>query len=135
MQEITVEAALPNIETVTEFVNAQLEAWGCPGKARLQIDIAIDELFSNIARYAYGDGAGDATVRFSFDASTRTASVTFVDGGVPFDPVKREDPTLPSSIQETSIGGLGILMVKKTMDELSYRREAGDNVVTFRKSW
>jgi len=133
MQEITVEAALPNIETVTEFVNAQLEAWGCPGKARLQIDIAIDELFSNIARYAYAPGTGMATVRVEITGEPRSAVITFLDRGRPYDPLSREDPDTTLSAQDRQLGGLGIYMVKKSMDEVTYSYENGQNILSIRK--
>lgn len=133
MKEITVAATLENIAVVTAFVDEQLEALDCPMKAQLQIDVAIDELFGNIAHYAYGDGTGNATARFDFDPVTRTASVTFVDRGVPFDPLDRDDPDVTLSAEARAVGGLGIFMVKKTMDALEYRYENGFNILTMRK--
>ena len=103
-------------------------------KAQMQIDIVIDELFGNIARYAYGDGTGDATVRFEFDGPTRTASVTFIDGGVPFDPLQKPDPDVTLSAEERAVGGLGIFMIKKTMDRVEYRRENSMNILTIYKT-
>lgn len=133
MKEITVEAAVQNIEAVTDFVNAQLEAWGCPRKARLQIDIAVDELFSNIARYAYAPGSGMATVRVEITGEPPSAVVTFLDRGRPYDPLSREDPDTTLSAQDRQIGGLGIFMVKKSMDEVTYSYEDGQNMLSIRK--
>jgi len=133
MKELTLAATVENIETVTDFVNEQLETLGCPMKARMQIDIAIDEIFGNIARYAYGPEGGDVTVRVEAAESPRAVAITFIDGGVPFDPLKNEDPDTALPIEERGIGGLGIFMVKKSMDAVSYRHEKGNNVLTVRK--
>ncbi len=133
MKELTLRALAENIPTVTAFVDEQLEALGCPLKAQLQIDVAIDELFGNIARYAYAPDAGDATVRFAFDEQTQTAVVTFIDSGVPFDPLASTDPDVSLPAEERSAGGLGIFLVKRTMDALEYRYENGCNHVTIRK--
>ena len=102
-------------------------------KAQMQIDVAIDELFGNIAHYAYGGESGDAAVRFGFDEASRTVSITFIDGGVPFNPLEQADPDVSLSAEERGIGGLGIFMVKKTMDKLEYSHENGCNMLTMRK--
>ena len=133
MKELTIGATLENIPQVTAFIDEHLEAVDCPMKAQMQIDIVIDELFGNIARYAYGDGTGDATVRFEFDERTRTVSITFVDGGVPFDPLQKPDPDVTLAAEERAIGGLGIFMVKKTMDRLEYSYENGLNILKIHK--
>ena len=133
MKELTIAASLENIPVVTTFVDEQLEALDCPMKTQMQIDVAIDELFGNIAHYAYPDGTGDATVRFDFDEVTRMASIAFIDGGVPFNPLEKTDPDVTLFAEEREVGGLGIFMVKKTMDDLTYRYEDGKNVLTLYK--
>ena len=133
MKELTLQATLENIPVVTAFIDEQLEALDCPMKAQMQIDVAIDELFGNIAHYAYAGATGDATVRFDFDEATHMASITFVDSGVPFNPLDNTDPDVTLSAEERGIGGLGIFMVKKTMDALEYRYENGTNILTMRK--
>ena len=133
MKELTLKAKLDNIPEVTAFIDGLLEAHDCQMKAQVQIDVAIDELFGNIARYAYGSGEGEATVRFEFDEASRMASVTFEDAGIPFDPLNVEDPDVTLSADERKIGGLGIFLVKKTMDALEYARRDGKNVLTMRK--
>ena len=133
MKELTLAATLDNIEVVTAFIDEQLEALDCSMKALMQIDIAIDELFGNIAHYAYGDAAGEATVRFDFDEATRMASIAFIDGGVPFNPLEKAEPDVTLSAEERAIGGLGIFMVKKSMDKLEYSHENGYNVLTVHK--
>lgn len=133
MKELTIEATVENIEAVTEFVNEQLRFSGCPEKARMQIDIAIDELFGNIAHYAYNPETGPATVRTEVCGDPLSVIITFIDNGVPFDPLKKPDPDVKKSIGEREIGGLGIYMVKKSMDEISYEYRGGQNILTIKK--
>ena len=133
MQELNLEAAVANISTVTDFVNAILEELDCPMKAQLQIDVAIDELFSNIARYAYAPGTGPATVRVETEEDPRAVILTFIDRGTPFDPLAAEDPDITAPAEERSIGGLGGFLVKKTMDDVRYERRDGQNILRITK--
>lgn len=134
MKELTIAATVENIETVTEFVNEQLEALDCPMKAQMQIDIAIDELFGNIAHYAYNPEVGEATVRVEVIDDPLAVVITFIDKGVPYDPLAKEDPNITLSAEERQIGGLGIFMVKKTMDDITYEYKDGHNILKIRKN-
>ena len=102
-------------------------------KAQMQIDIAIDELFSNIARYAYNPDVGPATVRVEVQENPMAVVITFIDKGVPYDPLKKEDPDVTLSAEERDIGGLGIYMVKKSMDEVLYEYRDGQNILKIKK--
>jgi anti-sigma regulatory factor (Ser/Thr protein kinase) len=133
MKELTVDAVLENIPSVTAFIDGQLEALDCSMKAQMQIDVAIDELFSNIARYAYPDGPGKATVGIEFDEENRMCSVVFSDEGIPFDPLAQQAPDTSLPLMDRPVGGLGIFLVKKTMDAVEYRHENGRNILTIRK--
>ena len=133
MKELTIPATVENIEKVTEFVNSQLEEINCPIKAKMQIDIAIDELFGNIAHYAYKPETGPATVRVEVTETPISVIVTFIDHGIPYDPLKKDDPDVTLSAEERAIGGLGIFMVKKTMDEITYEYKEGQNILSIRK--
>lgn len=133
MNELSVDAVVENIETVTDFVNKYLEEYGCPMKAQMQIDIAIDELFGNIAHYAYQPETGLATVRVEVVEEPLTVIITFIDRGVPYDPLKAEDPDTTLSADERSFGGLGIYTVKKIMDDVSYEYRDGRNILRIRK--
>ena len=133
MRELDIEAKIENIPEVTAFVDEQLEACGCSLKAQTQIDIAIDELFSNIARYAYHPGSGPATVRVELREDPLSVVITFIDHGVPYDPLKKEDPDVTLSAEERGIGGLGIYMVKKSMDGIAYEYKDGQNILEIRK--
>ena len=134
MKELTIAAKIENIEAVTDFVNEQLEALDCPMKAQMQIDIAIDELFGNIAHYAYNPEVGEATVRVEVTEDPLAVVITFIDKGVPYDPLAKEDPDTTLSAEKRKIGGLGIFMVKKSMDDVAYEYKDGQNVLKIRKN-
>ncbi len=134
MKEITVEASVENIEMVTEFIDRELEKLNCPMKAQTQIDIAIDELFGNIAHYAYNPDVGPATVRVEVENDPLAVVITFMDGGVPYDPLKKADPDTTLSAEEREIGGLGIFLVKKSMDEITYEYKDGQNIIKIKKN-
>ena len=133
MKELTIAATVENIEVVTDFVNQQLELLECPMKAQMQIDIAIDELFSNIAHYSYNPEIGQATVRGEVMENPLDVYITFIDNGIPYDPLAKEDPDLTLSAEERQLGGLGIYMVKKSMDEITYEYKDGQNILSIKK--
>ena len=133
MKEWTFEAKVDRIPWLTERVDALLEDLDCPMKAQMQIDVAIDELLANIASYAYGTGEGEVTVRFDFQPDDRTVALTFIDSGIPYDPLAKPDPDIALEVEKRSVGGLGIFLVKKTMDDMTYARRDGRNVLTIRK--
>ena len=133
MKELTINATIENIPAVTDFVDEQLGALDCPLKVQMQIDIAIDELFSNIAHYAYNPDVGPATVRVELQQEPLAVVVTFIDNVVPYDPLAQEDPDITLSAEEREIGGLGIYMVKKSMDAVNYEYRDGQNILTIKK--
>ena len=138
-KSITVDATIANVEKVTDFVNAELEALDCPMKAQMQIDVAIDELFGNIAHYAYKGhesgkpGMANVEVSSSKDEPPQVV-ITFTDCGIPYNPLENEDPDVTLSAEERKIGGLGIFLVKKTMDDISYEYKDGKNILTIKKN-
>ena len=133
MKEQSFDATIANLMAVTLFIDEWLESLDCGMKAQTQIDLAVDELFTNIASYAYAPGSGEATIRLNFDEAGRVASVTFIDSGVPYDPLQKPDPDVTLSAEEREIGGLGIYMAKKATDRMDYRRENGRNILTIYK--
>ncbi len=134
MKELTIEATVDNIGIVTAFVDEQLNAIGCPPKAQKQIDIAIDELFGNIAHYAYNPRVGSATVRVEVEKDPLAVRITFIDNGTPYDPLAMKEPDVTLSAEERDIGGLGIYMVKKSMDNVTYEYKDGKNILRIRKN-
>lgn len=134
MNELTIEASVENITEVTAFIDSRLEELNCPLKAQMQIDVAVDELFGNIAQYAYEQETGTITVRVEVVEDPLSVVITFIDQGVPYDPLQKEDPDITLSAEEREIGGLGIFIVKKTMDEVLYEYKDGKNVLKIKKS-
>jgi len=128
MDELFIEAKLENIEAVLDFVNARLK--DCPPKIKNQIEITVEEIFSNIASYAYHPDVGNVTVRISID---NWITIEFKDSGIAYDPLSAEDPDITLSLEEREIGGLGIFMVKKLMDSVEYRREGNNNILTIKR--
>ncbi len=134
MNEITVTATIENINVVTEFVDRQLEELDCPIKTQTQIDIAIDELFSNIVHYAYSPNVGDATVRVDVGENPSSVIITFIDAGKPYNPLQKADPDITLGINDREIGGLGIFLVKKSMDVMTYEYTNGQNILRIKKN-
>ncbi len=133
-KEMTVVATVENIGRVTEFVNSELEKYDCPPKAQMQIDVAIDELFGNIARYAYDPEVGPATVRVEVEEEPLAVVITFIDNGKPFDPLASKTPDIGLSAEDREIGGLGVFLVRKTMDEITYEYSGGQNILKIKKN-
>lgn len=132
--KLRVKAEIENVDLLTDFVNEQLEGLDCPMKATTQIDIALDELFSNVCHYAYED-EGYLTLYVEACPDGHSVSITLEDRGIPFDPLKRDDPDVSLGLMERQIGGLGIFMVKRTMDSMHYEYRDGMNRLTITKSW
>jgi anti-sigma regulatory factor (Ser/Thr protein kinase) len=131
---LTVEAEIENIETLTDFVNDRLKLMGCSKKAMRQIDVALDELFSNICNYAYGSDTGRVTVHVNELPEQNSVQITLEDTGIPFDPLSHADPDVTAKLENRGIGGLGILMVKRTMNKVHYEYCNGVNTLTVVKT-
>lgn len=129
MKEMKIPALVENIETVTEFVNEYLESLDCPLKIQMKIAIVIDEIFSNISYYAYGEEKGEVIIRIEKRENPYGVQLTFLDHGMPYDPLKVDEPDISLSVDERQIGGMGIFMVKNIMDEISYEYADGQNVL------
>ena len=134
MTNKTFPAKAEALSDVIGFVEQMLECFECPMKTQTALCIAIEEVFVNVAHYAYGDGEGSVTLGIGFDKDNRTLTFRMTDSGVPFDPLKKPDPDITLSAEEREIGGLGIFITKKTMDSLSYAYENGENILTMIKN-
>ena len=135
MQEITVNTSADQVRQVTELADLQLAETGCSARVKMQIDIAIDEIFSNIARYAYQQETGSVTVRIDTLDDPSRILLTFIDNGIPYNPLTKEMPDTTSlPARKRPIGGLGLFMVKKTMDSVTYSFENGQNILTILKN-
>lgn len=132
--ELDIEAVEENLEKVTAFVDERLEKVGCSMKAQMQIDLAVEEIFVNIAKYAYHPDKGRATVRVEVSDDPVQVKITFLDHGKPYDPLAKDDPDVTLSAEERPVGGLGIFMVKQSMDDVTYEYKDGANILTLVKS-
>lgn len=129
-QNIQAAPELESIPQVCEFLERALEERGAPLKVITQVNIAADEIFSNIARYS-----GAAAAEVACEVTEGRAVVRFMDDGSPYDPTAQREPDITLSAEEREIGGLGIFMVKKSMDRVSYEYAGGRNILTIEKSW
>lgn len=132
VKELIIEAAVEKLDDVLAFVDEIMEAKDVSPKIAMKIDVAVEELFVNIASYAYAPEQGEARIEVE-DEDPSALSITFTDYGKPYDPLKKEDPDITLSAEERQIGGLGIFMVRKSMDEMNYEYRDGANVLTIKK--
>ena len=133
MKKLEIAATVESLPHVMEFIDANLKETGCGMKAQTQIEVSVEELFVNIAHYAYKDTTGVAAITFDFDAASRTVTISLIDGGVRYNPLSKPDPDITLSVEDRQIGGLGIFMVKKNMDEVLYDYADNKNVITIKK--
>ena len=134
---VILPAHLDQLEVVNGIIARQLEKRACPMPVQMQLDVAVEEMFVNVCHYAYAalGKPGDCVVSYLCTDDPRAIAIALVDSGAPFDPLTRKDPTKPTSIQEAKIGGLGIFMTKKSVDDISYQRVNGKNFLVFAKGW
>ena len=133
MKKITLPAKVENVDEAIDFVNEVLESHDCSMKLTMQIDIAVEELFVNIAHYAYTPGEGDATLTCNVEGDPAYVTITFCDSGTPYNPLNKADPDITLAAEDRDIGGLGIFMVKKSMDDMTYEYVDGQNMLTIKK--
>ena len=132
--ELDIEADTENLDAVLAFVDERLEAANCPMKAKMQIDLAVEEIFVNIANYAYRPNKGRAVIRAEVRENPLEVTLTFLDSGAPYDPLAKEDPDITLDVKDRQIGGLGIFLVKQTMDDVKYEYKNGRNILTLTKN-
>jgi sigma-B regulation protein RsbU (phosphoserine phosphatase) len=133
MTNKTFPAKTESLSEVLGFVEETLEGFECPMKIQTAICVALEEVFVNVAHYAYPNGEGDMSLHIGFDDQSRDITFRMTDKGVPFDPLKKPDPDITLSAEDREIGGLGIFITKKTMDSLTYAYENGENILTMTK--
>ena len=133
MTDKTFPARTDALSDILGFVEETLDSYECPMKIQMAVCVAIEEVFVNVANYAYQGGDGDMTLEIGFDEESRTVTFRMRDSGVPFDPLKKPDPDITLSAEEREIGGLGIFIAKKTMDSVNYSYENSENILTMIK--
>ena len=133
MKELVLEARRDNLNEVLGCVDEELEKLDCPIKTQMTIDIAVEEIYINIASYAYRPGTGNAVIRIEVEDDPMAVMLTFIDSGMPYNPLDKEDPDITLAAEDRQIGGLGIFMVKKSMDDVTYEYKDGKNNFTIKK--
>ena len=132
-KELTVQASLTQLIPIWEFIETGLDAFQCPEKVRIHIRIAADEIFSNIARHSNARKGDTVTVSFHAEKEPRSVVITFMDTSSPFDPLSAAEPDLSAPAKNRKIGGLGLFMLKKIMDDVSYEYRDEKNILTIKK--
>lgn len=130
MKELLIDATLDKLDEVLGFVNKELEENDCNKKLQIQINIAVEEIFVNIAHYAYNPEVGGAAIRISVGDEV---VIEFEDNGKPYNPLEKLDPDITKSAEEREAGGLGIFMVKKIMDSVEYKHVENKNILIIKK--
>ena len=133
VKELTLDAVKENIPVITGFIDGALEELGCEMKPQMQIDVAVDEIASNVASYAYKGLVGFIKIIVKPIDNAKVA-IKFIDGGMPYNPLSNETPDLTASAEEREIGGLGIHIVRQTMDSVEYSYDNGRNILTITKT-
>lgn len=134
MKSIVIDAIIENLPKVMEFIDINLEEAECNMKAQTQIEISVEELFVNIANYAYDGKVGKAEITYEYSDKPKNVKIQLIDSGVPYNPLAKDDPDITLSVDEREIGGLGIFMVKKNMDDVQYDYIDGQNITTIFKN-
>lgn len=130
MKEITLDATKENLDTVISFIDGYLDEFGCTVKNEMMLDLAVEEIYVNIAQYSYSKKVGKVTIRVSLSEDHSQINITFIDSGIPYNPLTKEDPDVTLSSEEREIGGLGIFLIKKYTDDVRYKFSEGKNHLT-----
>ena len=134
MKELNINALPENLDQVVSFIEDELTLRNCSPKARIQVAIAVEEIYINIAQYAYDPDTGPATVRCEVADEPLAVIIQFLDQGAPYNPLERQDPDVNCPIEDRALGGLGIFIVKNSMDSIDYEYRDGKNILTIRKN-
>ena len=130
-EELVIEAIVDNLNTVNSFVHKSIEQFNCSKRTLMQLDLIVEEIFVNIASYAYSPNTG--SVKILLDVKDELISLSFIDSGIPYNPLEKSDPDVNLSAEERPIGGLGIFLTKNLVNDITYQHIDGKNVLTFVK--
>ena len=134
LKEITMDAIMGNLDDALTFIDDYLDEFGCSAKSKMQVDLAAEEIFVNIAQYSYSSGIGNVTIRIGLSEDHSQVSITFIDSGIPYDPLTKDDPDVTLPVEERQVGGLGIFLIKKYTDDIRYKYAEGCNNLTIVKN-
>ena len=135
MIEREFNAKVDELPNVISFVESELEKYGFSLKIILQFNLVVEELFVNIASYAYKENeSGKCKIIIEYDKKKQEVKISFEDNGIKFNPLEKEDPDTNTEIQDMQIGGLGIYIVKESMDNVEYKYENNKNILILNKN-
>ena len=134
MQELIIEARLENLDAVNDFVHNSIADVECSKKVVMQLGVIVEEIFVNIASYSYPEKVGMATIQSKIQENPAAITLTFIDNGIKYNPLEKDDPDLELSAEERDIGGLGIYLVKNMVEEISYSYADNKNILTITKN-
>ena len=133
MNKLTVPAKIENLQRVMDFLSDQLNYIEYAMKSRLQLELSIEEAYVNIVNYAYKSQDGKVVICCDIDEHPLQVTMQFIDCGIPYNPLRNEDPDVSSDLEEKEIGGLGIFLIKKNVDHIAYEHRNGKNILTIQK--
>lgn len=134
MKELTIDALVENLEKVNAFVQESVGSLDCSPKSLIQLDVVVEEIFVNVADYAYPEKNGSVTIHIETEKKPPKIKMVFIDGGLKYNPLKNEDPDITLPPEERPVGGLGIFIVKNMVDDIFYEYADGKNILTFVKT-
>lgn len=133
MDQIVVLAKKGNLQEILNFIGNKLKSVEYNTTARLHLELSVEEAYVNIANYAYGSESGKVLIRCRVDENPLHVTVQFIDCGIPFNPLEKEDPDTSLEIEGKKIGGMGILLIKKYADQVDYEYRDKKNILTIKK--
>lgn len=129
---LEIESKNENLNLVQNYVSNFMKENGFNENDKMKVDVIVEEVFINICSYAYNGSTGPCVIELKYDENK--IIITFKDKGIQYDPLKRKDPDITLEAEDRPIGGLGIYMTKKMMDEVSYKYENNTNILTIIKN-
>ena len=132
-EELVIEAVVENLDTVNSFVHKAIEKFNCSNRTLMQLDVVVEEIFVNIASYAYSPNTGLVKILLKTNTEPLSISLTFIDSGVPYNPLEKSDPDINLSADDRQIGGLGIFLTKNLVDNIHYQYIDKQNILQFIK--
>ena len=132
-EELVIEAVIDNLEAVNLFVHKSIKQFEVSKRTLMQLDLIVEEIFVNVASYAYAPNTGSVKILIEAKEEPLTVSLTFIDSGVPYNPLEKSDPDVNLSADDRQIGGLGIFLTKNFVDDISYQFLDGRNILKIEK--
>lgn len=128
MTEKTFEAGMENISAVVGFVAETAGELGVHPKRLMHLELAVEEAVANICSYAYAVPPGEVTVRIIRESEL--VRIELIDNGIPFDPLAVEEPDIKSELKNREVGGLGVFLMRRMLDEVHYSRKGVQNILS-----